>query len=122
MAKSEFITVPADQMNAVMALAENGKFGGVSVIQRSDTEIELYAGNRNERSRFQELVARAARTGGYTGDDAITERQAAFLRDLVARDPGAAMTIGVSPDGAALRDGLTKREASRYIELLKTGI
>ncbi len=128
MAKSETFSVPVNCVDVVLAISTESfgrlKFKGVSVCHEGGGKIELWGGNNSERAEFRVLADRAVRraTSGAVSVEMATEAQISYLHRLVLDDPGAATTIGASPDGSRVTSGLSKAAASKMIEQLKSGI
>lgn len=103
-------------------------YRGRTVERMSDgVEFTLYASNADHdlfeqefNSINRDMTPAASKTDAEAAP--ATEKQAAYLNTLIMRDPGAAMTIGASLDGARVAPGLSKSQASRLIELLKSEV
>lgn len=52
----------------------------------------------------------------------MTDRQEYFLMQLIRERPHDAIRLGASEDGKTLRRGITKDEASGYIDMLKSSV
>lgn len=102
--------------------APSGNFNGRRVERTSETTFELYASN-SDHAAFDRLVrANTVDEAQEEEDLPATEKQLSYLSALVQRDPGAAMTVGASQDGATVSANLGKRQASKMIELMLAGV
>lgn len=120
MANSDFITLKTKEAgDRLMEMAESGIYyfpgTGSRVYRRGDFDFEIYGGNRGDRDRITETALNLDRAAA---PDAATERQKNYLKTLIYRDPGAAMSCGASPDGKSLRDDLSKSQASKMIDYI----
>lgn len=102
-----------------------GFFDGRRLVRESDTTFALTGSHATHR-KFEEALARLAPRAPTATPaplaEAPTPRQIAFLSVLIARDPGAAMTVGASPDGARVASGLSRAQVSRMIDMLRAGV
>lgn len=113
-------------MPRVVALGEKNPahpghywFNSASFEVVDDTHIYILGGPVNVEE-FTRKIARIL-DATLTGEPA-TVRQIAYLTSLIQGDPGAAMTIGASHNGGTPVDGLTKSQASKFIDMLKAGV
>jgi len=109
---------------SIPAIDNQGRFDGRTIRRIGDLEFELSGGNitHDKFSRFLRSVSPREETAPAPVDGAATPKQIAYLRSLIARDPGAATTIGASRDGANPVEGLTKARASHFIDTLIAGV
>lgn len=103
--------------------APSGNFNGRRVERTSETTFELYASN-SDHAEFERLVRENTVEGATEAEEEqpATEKQLSYLAALVQRDPGAAMTVGASHDGANVPANLSKRQASKMIDLMLSGV
>ncbi|MFB2530733.1 hypothetical protein ACEYYA_01030 [Paracoccus sp. p3-h83] len=99
------------------------------IVRRVTAETFEISGSKNTCAAFDRLAKTVAATvvaaevvKPATTEAPATERQIAYLERLIDRDPGAAMTVGASCDGANVVANLTKSDASRLIEQLAAGV
>ena len=130
MAKSETFTVPLDMVDDVLIIGTKGdcsasyKFKGVSVTDEGNGRIEMYGGNNAERAEFRSLADRVVRrvSQNTVSVEPATAAQISYLTILIQDEPGTAATIGASGNGSTVVAGLSKAQASRFIELMKSGV
>lgn len=74
-------------------------------------------GGQMNRSNYNTL-ARLVESAKYSGSTGATERQLAYLRELMLGDPGLASTVGIT--AARINGDLSKADASRLIDMFKS--
>jgi len=80
------------------------------------------SGSKATNAAFRDLVSTANVKSSCPSGVPATDRQISYLTALIQDDPGAARTIGASMDGARCVEGLSKSQASTFIDLLKAGV
>lgn len=110
--------VQAEKLRRTLEFS-NGRatFDGRTVTDHGDGTFSV-CGDAGTVALFTRLVR-----GIQTGEDrAASEKQIAYLKRLIVRDPAAAMAVGASPDGVRVTPGLGMRAASRMIGQLQGGV
>lgn len=103
---ADTIIIRTERAAEILA-ATKGSFNGRSV-RKAEGGVSFYGSKRDQRE-FAEFVA------GFThpaGEPAATDRQIAYLGNLIAGDPGYASTVGCPAD----LNTLTKDRASQLID------
>lgn len=117
MSRTAEYNVTAELADAIVAHFGTS-YRGRTVRRESETVVSFY-GSNGDIAAFAEEAAKIKRA--LVGD-AATEKQIAFITTLINRDPAAAMTIGASADGVRPVGGMTKAQASKFIDTLTAGV